>query len=76
MDDDQEDLYSRFAALKERQDDLEVWFSIGGWDFNDVGSTATTFSDLAASEDAQENFFESVYEFLTEFNFDGIDIDW
>lgn len=53
---DQQDLYSRVVAMKKRNKDLEVWISIGGWDFNDPGSTQTLFSDLAASTSEQSTF--------------------
>lgn len=75
MASNQTQYYSRFTALKEDAD-LETWFSIGGWAFNDVGSTEETFSNLVASTTAQEAFFASVIDFLEEYGFDGVDIDW
>jgi GH18 family chitinase len=36
----------------------------------------TTFSDLAASEEAQKKFFRSLISFLSTYNLDGVDIDW
>lgn len=68
--------YANLTAVKSMQSDLEVWASIGGWSFNDPGPTATTFSDLAASESAQQNFIGSLMAFLIQYNFDGVDIDW
>lgn len=73
---DQQDLYSRIVALKERKPGLEVWISIGGWDFNDPGATRTTFSDLAASFTKQTAFFQSLISFLEKYGFDGVDLDW
>lgn len=70
-------LYENVTILKQQQADLKVWISIGGWAFNDDDqSTATTFSDLAASESAQKEFFASLITFLVTYNFDGVDIDW
>ena len=43
---------------------------------NDPGATRTTFSDLAKSTAAQEEFFESLVTFLQNNGFDGVDIDW
>lgn len=44
---------------------------------NDVDQpTATTFSDLAASDDAQSSFFDSLLNFMDAYEFDGADIDW
>lgn len=76
MKSSQQELYSRVVALKEKKDDLEVWISIGGWDFNDPGSTRTTFSELAASTSKQSAFFTSLLSFLNTYGFDGIDLDW
>lgn len=69
-------LYQRISALKQKQNGLEVWISVGGWSFNDPGSTATTFSNLARSTSAQSAFFKSLISFLVNNNFDGVDLDW
>ncbi|KAJ5113892.1 glycoside hydrolase family 18 protein [Penicillium angulare] len=70
-------LYSRFTALKTYNPGLETWISIGGWSMNDLDQpTATTFSDLAASESAQTAFFKSLVNFMSTYGFDGVDIDW
>lgn len=55
---------------------LKVWISIGGWSFNDPGSTQSTFSELAASTDKQAIFFNSLLSFLGKYGFDGVDLDW
>jgi chitinase len=69
-------LYQRFTALKQKQPGLKTWFSVGGWDFNDPGATQSTFSQLAASPVAQDAFFNSVASYLTQYGFDGVDLDW
>lgn len=38
--------------------------------------TASTFSKLAGSREAQSAFFSSLLSFLTTYGFDGVDIDW
>lgn len=68
--------YGQLTALKSRQPGLKVWIAIGGWAFNDPGKTATTFSDLAASEANQDIFFESLLNFMVVNRFDGVDLDW
>jgi chitinase len=50
--------------------------AIGGWAMNDPGPHRTTFSDLAKSEKAQDEFFESLLSFMETHRFDGVDIDW
>ena len=74
METNQTDLYARFTALKEYG--VETWVSIGGWAMNDPGATATTFSNLAASTTAQNQFFNSLLSFLEKYGFGGVDIDW
>ncbi|KAL5363196.1 putative class V chitinase [Aspergillus floccosus] len=77
MDEADVSLYKRFTGLKNLYPDLETWISIGGWSMNDPDQpTATTFSDLAASESAQSKFFDSLLSFMETYGFDGVDIDW
>jgi chitinase len=72
----QTSLYSRFTALKKQKPGLKTWISIGGWSFNNPGPTQGTFSQLAASSSAQTPFYASVVNFLKQYDFDGVDIDW
>ncbi|KDR82337.1 hypothetical protein GALMADRAFT_237588 [Galerina marginata CBS 339.88] len=77
MSDGDPALYTRFTALKNTNPGLQTWISIGGWSMNDPDQpTATTFSDLAGSTDAQSKFFASALSFLETYGFDGVDIDW
>ncbi|EEU37423.1 uncharacterized protein NECHADRAFT_51570 [Fusarium vanettenii 77-13-4] len=76
MDEGTASRYSRVSALKQKQDDLEVWIAIGGWAMNDPGRYRTVFSDMAKSEKAQDAFFDSLISFLKQHNFDGVDLDW
>ncbi|THX63759.1 glycoside hydrolase, partial [Aureobasidium pullulans] len=59
-----------------RDKDLKVFIAIGGWTLSDPGSTTTTFSDLAGSEQNQKAFFKSLISFMSTYDFDGVDIDW
>ncbi|OOQ86760.1 hypothetical protein PEBR_19882 [Penicillium brasilianum] len=70
------DLYKRLNALKKYDPNVEILIALGGWTFNDPGSTATVFSDLAASETKQKKFFKSLTSFLSNYDFDGVDLDW
>ncbi|KAL4902677.1 glycoside hydrolase superfamily [Aspergillus multicolor] len=69
-------LMTRLTDLKQRDPSLRVVIAIRGWSFNDFGPTATTFSDLAASEANQRKFFKSLISFMATYGFDGVDIDW
>ena len=71
-----DDTYKRLANLKLKDPSLKVFVTVGGWDFNNLGPTATTFSDLAASIPAQRSFAKSLLSFMATYNFDGVDIDW
>lgn len=70
------EMYGRLTALKRSNKGLEVWISIGGWSMNDPGPTFRTFSELAASEASQKQFFRSLISFMNQYGFDGVDIDW
>ncbi|RDW86123.1 uncharacterized protein DSM5745_02765 [Aspergillus mulundensis] len=76
MDQNTGSRYRAVTSLKNRQPSLKVWIAIGGWAMNDPGATRTTFSDLAASEEKQDIFFESLLSFIVNNNFDGVDLDW
>ncbi|CAG8061960.1 unnamed protein product [Penicillium olsonii] len=69
-------LFSRVTHLKRSDPGLKVFIAIGGWTYNNPGPSATTFSDLAASESNQMKFFSSLTKFLFKYDFDGVDIDW
>ncbi|KAH8802952.1 hypothetical protein F5884DRAFT_903558 [Xylogone sp. PMI_703] len=73
-------LFPEFTALKQSKPGLECWLSIGGWAFNDPGPTMFTFSELVASSaaqsSAQSRFFSSLLSFMSQYGFDGVDIDW
>ncbi|KAG4273145.1 chitinase [Fusarium proliferatum] len=68
--------YGRVSALKQHQNDLDVWIAVGGWAMNDPGKYRTVFSDLAKSEKKQDAFFDSLITFLQRYDFDGVDLDW
>ncbi|KAI7758870.1 hypothetical protein LZL87_014217 [Fusarium oxysporum] len=69
-------LYERLTALKKKDPDLKIYLAIGGWAFNDPGKTSTTFSELATSQDSQSKFINSLQSFISQYDFDGLDLDW
>ena len=69
-------LMKRLTNLKKSDPDLKVFIAVGGWTFNDPGATRTVFSDIARSESNQRKFFNSLKTFMSEYDFDGIDLDW
>ncbi|KAL6354004.1 hypothetical protein LRP88_12635 [Fusarium phalaenopsidis] len=69
-------MYERLMFLKKKDKRLKIYLAIGGWTFNDPGPTANVFSDLAASNDNQQKFFNSLQSFMAKHKFDGLDLDW
>ncbi|KFA70057.1 hypothetical protein S40285_09374 [Stachybotrys chlorohalonatus IBT 40285] len=75
-DDRTEDYMRRIHSLKLIQPDLQVWIAVGGWTFNNPGPTATTFSNIAASPEAQDAFISSLVKVMNTYGFDRLDLDW
>jgi chitinase len=76
MDTETGTLYGDVSAIKNRQPGVQVWIAVGGWAMNDPGATRTTFSNVAKSEAAQDEFFEALVTFMMANDYDGVDIDW
>ncbi|KIJ58948.1 glycoside hydrolase family 18 protein [Hydnomerulius pinastri MD-312] len=68
-------LWQRTTNLKSQDPTLEIFLSIGGWNFNDP-PTSTIFSQLVASTANTDTFIASVLSVMETYAFDGIDIDW
>jgi chitinase len=66
----EEAAFARLRALKERDPDVRVMVSVGGWTRSD------RFSDMAADAAKRAAFADSAIGFLRRHRFDGIDIDW
>ena len=62
--------YSFLIGLKKENPALTVLVSVGGWLWS------TNFSDMALTGQSRKVFIDSVMEFLTQNNLDGLDIDW
>lgn len=61
--------FQQMIRLKEKNPDLKVLLSIGGW-----GSGR--FSEMAASDSLRKAFAKSCGKLIEQYKFDGIDIDW
>jgi len=73
---DEEANIRAFSDLKQKNPDLKVLASIGGWAFNDPGPTQQEFHNIASGRSKRTKFIQSVQDFLVKYNFDGVDIDW
>ena len=58
------------AAMRNANPGLTVLVSVGGWLWS------TNFSDMALTKQSREAFEDSVMRFLTQYDLDGLDIDW
>jgi len=63
--------YRKFVALKERNPMLKTLLAIGGW-----GEGGKKYSQMAAIPERRASLIKSVVEYLHEYNFDGLDLDW
>ena len=62
-----------FAVLRKLRysnPDLTVLISVGGWLWS------TNFSEMALTAESRRVFEDSVMQFLTQYDLDGLDIDW
>ncbi|KAL8706001.1 MAG: hypothetical protein Q9201_000885 [Fulgogasparrea decipioides] len=67
-------LYTAFTARKTST--LQTWIAIGGFDFSDPGPTRNTWSDLVSTEGNRAAFINSVKNFMSQYGFQGVDLDW
>ncbi|XP_063221434.1 acidic mammalian chitinase-like [Bacillus rossius redtenbacheri] len=65
------DGYRRFVALKEKNADLKVMVSVGGW-----AAGSANFSAVVSDEGLRARSAESIASFALQHGFDGVDVDW
>jgi GH18 family chitinase len=73
MNPDDEGIYRQFLALP---GSVSKWIGIGGFEFSDAGATHYTWSDMTSTKANRKAFISSLQQFLTKWNFRGVDIDW
>ncbi|KAI1452077.1 glycoside hydrolase family 18 protein [Annulohypoxylon moriforme] len=70
-------LYSEVTAAKLRNPKAGVWLAIGGWTFSDNNTEfQPVFGQIASSGTARQEFARNLVNFMSEYGFDGVDIDW
>jgi len=62
--------FAFLAGLKQQNPSLTVLVSVGGWLWS------TNFSDISLTPQSRKLFIQSVMDFLSRYNLDGLDIDW
>ncbi|XP_078471892.1 chitinase-3-like protein 1 [Lampetra planeri] len=63
--------YRLLTALRERNPELQVLLSVGGYVFG-----VERFSAMASRRDHRQAFIASAVDFLRTYGFDGLDLDW
>eukprot|EP01084_Bolivina_argentea_P229089 386733_1 len=63
--------YQQMVGFKSQNKDLKVLISIGGWNF-----PSNFWSQMASDKGSRTKFINSCKSFMSQYNFDGIDIDW
>ncbi|EHA19726.1 hypothetical protein ASPNIDRAFT_122397, partial [Aspergillus niger ATCC 1015] len=69
--DKDKEYWSRFTALKNKKPSLKTYISVGGWDLG-----GEVFSHMVQFPGARKAFIDSALSMMSEYGFDGIDIDW
>ena len=62
--------FRRLQILKEEYPHLKTLISVGGWTWS------TYFSDIALTDESRQLFATSCVDFIQEYGFDGVDLDW
>ena len=62
--------FATLRSLRSGNPNLTILVSVGGWLWS------TNFSDVALTRESRSVFEDSVMQFLTRYDLDGLDIDW
>jgi len=62
--------FHQLQILKANNPHVKTFISIGGWTWS------TYFSNIALTQQSREIFAASCVDFIQEYEFDGVDIDW
>lgn len=65
------EMYDEVLALREVNPELQVLLAIGGWAFG-----STPFKELTSNVFRMNQFVYEAIDFLREYQFNGLDIDW
>lgn len=69
--------FADFTALKERNGNLVLGISLGGWTFNDNGTdTQGVFSIMTSTADNRQKFIRNLLSFMKHYGFTAVDFDW
>lgn len=57
-------------VMRQQYPHIKTFISVGGWTWSG------RFSDVALTEESRSRFAASCVDFIRQYNFDGVDIDW
>ncbi|XP_071447630.1 probable chitinase 2 isoform X2 [Hetaerina americana] len=63
--------YRRMTGLRRRYPHLKVTIAVGGWN-----EGSTNYSAMAATANSRGSFVSSALDFIRNYDFDGLDLDW
>ena len=66
------EFYTKLTGLKKSNPGLKVLLALGGW--ND--SEGDKYSRMVKYPETRKNFIDNAIEFIKEYDFDGLDLDW
>lgn len=69
-DDDPEN-YDKLVEIRNNNPDIQILLAIGGWAFG-----STPFKELTSNVFRMNQFVYEAIEFLREYKFNGMDVDW
>ncbi|KAG8682101.1 hypothetical protein FRC11_000252, partial [Ceratobasidium sp. 423] len=74
---DDNELIKELQGLKKQNPNLKTMWAVGGWAFNGQDPPyQDIFSTMARTSSSRAAFIKNVLGQLSEYGFDGIDIDW
>ncbi|KAH0491929.1 hypothetical protein TgHK011_003330 [Trichoderma gracile] len=72
-----EEIFFSIMQLKQTAPGLKIYLSLGGWTYSDNETdTQPVWGDLASTPVKRQQFISNLVNFMTNYGFDGVDIDW
>lgn len=77
MNETSEEIFLEIMQLKQTAPGLKIFLSLGGWTYSDNETdTQPVWGELASTSANRQKFIGNLVNFMTNYGFDGVDIDW